>query len=318
MLSFDRGEREIALIRGGEHDGKILKIYMGHDTKEPDIEYEYPEDILSEDFYQKNLTGRYTRDAKFNIIDPVRAAISSGSRKNIPRDALKLYYTAKKHVDETLKKELMLHDGILVPIPFDNTNTEEIEDMYIAGPAGSGKSTYTGNYVGLYKKMYKGNPVWVFSRLNKDKALDKYKVNRIILDEGLLEEPMEAKDLTKGKGALVIFDDIDTIPDKDINKEVHRLRDDLLETGRHDKIFVISTGHQLMDYKKTRTLLNEASAVTFFPYSGSKYHIKRFLKVYCGLDNKTIDKIISLPSRWVTIYKRYPMYVLHEKGCLLL
>jgi hypothetical protein len=42
------------------------------------------------------------------------------------------------------------------------------------------------------------------------------------------------------------------------------------------------------------------------------------LKNYCGFDNKTIDKILNLPSRWVLIGKQYPLYILHEKGVELI
>ena len=170
----------------------------------------------------------------------------------------------------------------------------------------------------MYKKYFPKRPIWVLSRLFEDETLDKHNVRRINLDDKLLKYPLSAKDLVKGDGALVIFDDIDTIPDKEINKEVHRVRDDLLEVGRHDNISVISTGHQLMDYKKTRNLLNEASAITMFPKSGSQYHITRFLKTYCGLNTSQTKKILDLPSRWVTIYKNYPNYVLYSTGAILL
>jgi len=105
---------------------------------------------------------------------------------------------------------------------------------------------------------------------------------------------------------------------KKIADIVRRLRDDLLETGRHEKAYVVAVSHQLLNYKHTRQLLNESTSVTFFPCSGSDYHIKRFLKTYCGLDEANIKKILKLPSRWVTLYKTYPMYVLYEKGCFLI
>ncbi len=318
MLSFTSGNKDIAVIKGGPFKGKVLKINL-EEKEDPDIENDYPEDVLPEDFYRMNLDHRYNRDAKFNIIEPIRQAIKSGSKKLIPKSALPLYRKALNEIKQSSKKELILDDGTLIPLPLLTKQDKEIEHIYIAGPTGSGKSTWVGKYIELYKKIYKKRPVWVFSRLDADEALDKYKVKRIGLDEGLLEDPMSAEDFTKGSdGALVIFDDIDTIPNKDINKEVHRLRDDLLETGRHENVSVISTGHQLMDYKKTRNLLNEATAVTVFPKSGSGYHIARFLKVYCGMDKKNIQKIMNLPSRWVTIYKSYPIYVLHEKGAILI
>jgi hypothetical protein len=319
MLSFTRGDKEVAVIKGGPYDKKILRIYSG-ESKKPDIKHDYPEDVLSEDYYHSKLgKKRYNREAKFNIIEPVRQAIIAKSRKNVPKVALDMYYEALRDIKKSCTKELILDEGILIPLPLNTEEDKDIEHIYVSGPTKSGKSTWIGRYIGLYKEMYPDNPVWLFSRLDADEALDKYKIRRISLDEGLLDNPMSAADFVKkSPGALVVFDDIDTIPDKDINKEVHRIRDDLLETGRHETVSVISTSHLIMNYNKTRNILNEASAVTFYPRSSGTYHIKRFLKVYAGLDNKMIEKVMNYPSRWITLYKNYPMYILHEKGALLL
>ena len=149
----------------------------------------------------------------------------------------------------------------------------------------------------------------------EDEVLDKFNPTRIQINEELLENPIQPEEL---QNSLVIFDDIDTIPDKKLNEAVRSLRDDLLETGRSYNIYMCNTSHQLMNYKHTRTLLNESTAVTFFPKSGSSYHIKRFLKEYCGLEKKQIQKILELPSRWVTINKVYPCFILYEKGAFLL
>jgi predicted AAA+ superfamily ATPase len=208
-------------------------------------------------------------------------------------------------------KEFILHDGTLQQLP----NPLTRDSIYIAGPSGSGKTTYAANYIKQYKRVFKKGKVFVFSRLSEDPALDALGVNRIIINEELVSDPISPDDL---KNSLVLFDDIDTIPDKNINESVRKLRDDILETGRHQDIYVISTSHQLMNYKHTRTLLNEATSVTFFTKSGSSYHTKRFLKEYCGLGVADIQKILSLPSRWVTIFKHFPMMVLYSSGCYLL
>jgi hypothetical protein len=65
-------------------------------------------------------------------------------------------------------------------------------------------------------------------------------------------------------------------------------------------------------------MLNEATTVCFFPRAGSTYHIKTYLTKYVGLEKNQIKKILNLPSRWVALYRSYPMYVLYEKGIYLL
>ncbi len=210
-------------------------------------------------------------------------------------------------------KEIKLPEGKLMPVP--NIDIEKRDVLYVAGASGSGKSTYTSYYIEQFKKIFHDWPIFIFSNVEKDEVLDKLKPCRIKLDEELVNDPIEAKELIN---SICVFDDIDTITNKSVNEAVRKLRDKLLETGRHESVYMICTSHQLMNYKHTRTLLNEATAVTFFPQSGSTYHIKRFLKEYCGLEEKQIRRILMLPSRWVTIGKLYPMYVLYEKGCYLL
>lgn len=207
--------------------------------------------------------------------------------------------------------EIELHDGIMQQLPNPNTR----DSLYISAPSGSGKTTYAMEYIKQYKNTFPKNKVYVFSRLSSDPVLDKLKIIRIRIDEELVENPIQPNEL---ENSLVLFDDIDTIPEKQINTEIMKLRDDILQTGRHSNIYVVSTSHQLMNYKHTRSLLNEATTVTFFIKSGSTYHIKRFLKEYCGLSVDQIQFLMNLPSRWVTISKSYPMYVLYQTGVYLL
>jgi hypothetical protein len=154
-----------------------------------------------------------------------------------------------------------------------------------------------------------------------DPVLDKFKeLIRIKIDDGLVKDAMEVKELTKDgtMASLVIFDDIDVIADPKIQQAVYHIQRQLLEIGRHENIYVLSTAHQMMNHHKTRTLLNESTWITFFPKSGSTYHIKRLLEIYCGLGKKQIAYVLSLPSRWVTIYKQYPNYIVPATGLFFL
>ncbi len=318
MLSFVQGDRKLALVRGGRYNNKILKLSDTSErlTEDEDYDYDYPTDYIDEDFFQTEIKGRMTREKKQTLIEPLRRALINGSKRGLPKELYKIYTKANKQIQESIRTDIKISDGILYPLPqkFESGS----EHGYVAGPSGSGKSFYVGNYIEMFKKQHKGANVWVFSRVEEDKALDKHNVKRIILDDGILEDPIDPAELSEGKPTLVIFDDIDTIRDKDIREETLRLRDDILETGRHDNITSISTNHLIMDYKKTRTLLNEVKFVTIFPQSGTSYHIKRLLKEYVGLDKHMINKIMSLPSRWVTVYKVAPMLVLYERGCFLI
>lgn len=208
-------------------------------------------------------------------------------------------------------KNIELSEGTLDPIP----NPEKRECLYIAGPSGSGKSTYASHYIKKFKIMFPKRKIYVFSRLNEDEEIDKHKPIRILLNEELLEDPISTEEL---KNSLCLFDDIDTIQNKQIKNCVKSLLEDILETGRHQNIYCIVTSHLMTNYKDTRIVLNESTSITFFVKSGDTYFIRQYLQKYGGLSKKQIDDILALNSRWVTLYKHYPKYILYQRGCYLL
>ena len=65
-------------------------------------------------------------------------------------------------------------------------------------------------------------------------------------------------------------------------------------------------------------MLSEAHGITVFPSTGGDYHIRRWLKVYVGLDKNEIETVMKIPSRWITIYTHHPRYILYEHGCRML
>lgn len=189
------------------------------------------------------------------------------------------------------------------------------ERLYISAPSGSGKSTFIGLYLNELRKKYKDRPIYLFSRIEEDEPLDKYDPIRIPLErEYFDEEPLSPEEF---RGSIIIFDDIDTLKDKPLLKYIQSFRDDLLECGRHFDITTISTTHQITNYLSTRTLLNEAQAVVLFPKCSGQYQLKGFLERYMGFDKEQIEKVRKLPSRWIFMYKEFPMYIVYEKGVLV-
>ena len=67
---------------------------------------------------------------------------------------------------------------------------------------------------------------------------------------------------------------MDTISDDKLRKAVQKLRADLLETGRHGDVYVLSTSHIFRGGKVTAAALNESTAVVMYPKSGDVYHIR--------------------------------------------
>jgi hypothetical protein len=209
-------------------------------------------------------------------------------------------------------REFKVVNGYIQLLP----NTKTRDTIYIAGKSGSGKSTWISKYLALYKEIYPENPIYLFSRLDEDDVLDQYKPIRMTLNDELVNDPIDPDQ--ELSNSLCIFDDTDTIKDKKIKGAVNELKNDILEIGRHENIFVCIVSHLINNYKETRTILNESMYITFFPSAGSPHGIKYMLKNNMGLDKKQIERIMSLPSRWVTIKNSCPLAVLYEKGIYLL
>lgn len=222
------------------------------------------------------------------------------------------------------KKSITIQDGTLSIVP--DINTREI--LYIAGPSGSGKSTLASSYIENYRALYPENDVYIFSRVGSDSCIDKLnkfgpdgkggkeiKITRVPLDD-MIKDIDIATDL---KNSLVLFDDCDTLQDKKIKDALSKIKNDILETGRHYNIYCVITSHLINSNEKkdTRVILNECHSLCIFPKCGSTYQIIYALKTYFGLNKKQIEKILNLPSRWVMLNKSYPQYVLYDKGCYI-
>lgn len=213
-------------------------------------------------------------------------------------------------------KSLRLKRSKLMPM----IDVEDRQVVYIAGPSGSGKSTYASALATTYKKIWPEREIYFFSRtaVEDDPAYKKLKPTQVMLDETIVTDPIDINEFEHG--SLIIFDDCNTITNGAIRKSVLHIIKDILEVGRKMGLWIIITSHLInpSDRDFSRTVLNELHTLTFFPRSGSSYQIKYALQKYFGLNNKEVDKLLKIPSRWVTINRSYPTYVAYDKGVFLL
>ena len=357
-LSFDRGDKVIATINGGQWNKKKIRIYETHEPEERkteikddsdeeyenkkrgpppgrkpvpmrvpqrqqydepeeldlfgeynDIQYNNPEDMLglvNDDFYRQQK-----KYISLDEIERLKGYILQNQEPEDPKEA-KIVRKAKKEIKKSSESELYVPDGFIVPYLDEKTSR-----YFIAGPTGSGKSTICANLIKQYKKQFPLNKVYLFSRVGNDPVLDNLKgIKRIALDENFMDYPPDATE--DYKDSLCIFDDIDTLSPEKLKKVVLRVREDILQVCRKFGTTLICTEHHLMNYKQTRNLLLDSEFITFFPKSGSVYHLNRFLKTYAGLNKQQIAKILSSNSRSVTLHKAYPQYILSDHNVYLL
>lgn len=323
MLSFTDG-KPIAIIKGGKYNSKI--VYLDQEQKkENKIAIDDPYEYMEED--EIRGISRSKNINKMNAIEFAKLKRSILMNREPENDELnEVYKVMKKELPKKISKELNLYDdGIIQMIP----NIDGSERLYVAGPTGSGKSYFISKYIEQFTKLFKDAPIYLFSDQDSDEVLDKFSPIRVKINESLLENPIKPEELSVPKiknptkpedydPVLVIFDDTDSIEDKKISVAVSLFRDTLLKRGRHFNLYTICSSHQITDYKNTRIILNEVSMITVFPKSGSTNGINRVLGTYCGLNSSQIKRIFDLPSRWVSIFKNYPMYVMYEKGIYLL
>jgi len=208
-------------------------------------------------------------------------------------------------------KNIRLKEGKFSHIP----NTDQERDiLYITGPSGSGKSWYANTYIKNYKKTYPKNNIYMFSPVVEDESISS-DIKRVKLDDRMVTDPLKIGELAE---SLVIFDDIDVIKDKKLREAIYALLNEVLEVGRHIKVSCIITNHLPTNGKETRRMLNEAHAITYFPAAGSKVQLNRLLEQYIGMDKKDIKKAKQSGSRWVTVFKNYPQFVMTENEMYLL
>lgn len=217
----------------------------------------------------------------------------------------------------SIGKSINLSDSKILPIPKINERSVD----YIAGPSGSGKSTYAANLIKTFKKIFPEKDFYAFSRtdIQNDPAFEGTEPIQISIDESIVENPIDITTEITG-GCIILFDDCNTVSDDKQKKAVDKLMADIMEVGRKLQIWIIITNHLVIPNEKkiARTIMNEMQSTTFFPKSGSTQQIRYCLKQYYGLNNKQIDEILSLNSRWITLLKNYPMCVLHERGVFIL
>lgn len=329
LLSLNKGN-PIAFIEEGINKGKILSIIdknakCSHNNCKHgeckkcikggcqkcggDIDNELNTDklALSIENYIRNMKGRIN----FRKIQILKEYVQKNIEP-VDLDIKKMYHELMKLINETKNKEIKLYDSYIVPV-FDPNKERSI--FYISGISGCGKSRLTSKLCVVYHKMYPKNKIYLFSQKEIDPAYDdKQYIERIKIDESLYGDPIKCNEL---KNSLVIFDDIDCVANKNIEKELDRLRDMILQQGRSYYISFIYISHMTNNYKQTRLILCECTHLVLFPKCTHTYALGYCLGKYFGFDKSDIKKIQSLPTDWVTIHKN-PRYILHEKGGYIL
>lgn len=297
-ISLSKG-LPIARISGGQFHGHTIKIYKS-DYKEPNNQEFYLGDQdkgLVEPLYHTQLDD-----------DPNRYLISgmSGSGKSyFGRDI------AIDYLERNPKCKVVLISGI----------PREDDRIFYCGNDKKGNKSGCGKIIQSIIELESKEP----SEKNSEKIerleekLKKCKVcgmiKKLKIDRTIVEDPI---DISIFKDCLVIFDDLDRIVDPEIIQELEAIRDKIIQSGRTSNIAVMTINQNLLQGRKTGTPNKGSLNIIMFPKSTTKYQIVEFLMRYMFMPKTIINKIMNLPSRWVSINIACPNFVLHQKGIYLL
>ena len=201
----------------------------------------------------------------------------------------------------------------------DYKTDEQVDRVYVCGETGCGKSSFIREYILKFLKQYMKATILLFSSKTEDKQLDDFKqVKRVTIDDDIYNNPYTLAEISSNsKPTLCIFDDIEDFPNKKINKEVERLRDEIMRNGRSFGIYSIFCHHNPTDYKATRNMIFEANKIVIFPRRSGKGTYNYLLDKKLLLSKEHIDMINTLKSSFVCICKQIPKSIVSNKYIIL-
>ena len=191
---------------------------------------------------------------------------------------------------------------------------------FIPGNPGAGKSYLAADLIEILPSNY---DILLFT------ALDEEDGNFSRFKKRLYKIKMTPENLKKltlsnirkvSKHPILLFDDIDKIRDKTVEKLTFAILEDALANGRGHKnhdgegdIHVIVTSHALNDYRKTKYTLENSDYVALCPGSTTYAQMKRLFEKM-GLDKDLCDFVVrkgkEAAVRRIIIHKVTPMYII--------
>lgn len=299
-LNFERGV-PIAKVVGGDMSGAVLHLDSGEPKKRSRLQL--PRGIKLPPRKEAELM-RFLNDAYAKGIPP--------EHLDAPQDIKDLFETMCENAESSTEVNLPPGSTFsLMPNP--DSKTREV--WYIAGPSGSGKSYIAKGLAMEYHNMFPDRPIYLLSKLAEDSTLDKLKYLVRIDPAKLVEDPIT--DLDMLKDCMLIADDVDTF-DKETDKIVQKLIDDIATMGRHSNTTLLFLTHYLSNYKKSRLLLMEATHFVLYPMSTGSHAFNYTMKTYLGMDKDEAQNVRKSGSRWVCLRKSFPQYMITEHSAKIM
>lgn len=317
VINFEKGKdgRAIAKVKGGDQNGDVLYLHMDGSKGGGGV--------------QELEIGKHLRHLPARKRTEVMMVLQEAFARKIPPQhlspeiarvpgVLEAYEVMSEGAKQTENTRIKLPDDshfTLLP----STDPKKREIFYIAGASGSGKSHIAKGLAEQYMKQFPDRSVYLVSKLDQDDTLDSMKGRACIRlkPAKLIEKPIKTtEDMEKMKDSMIIFDDYDSFTGKEA-KAIQQLIDDIATMGRHQNITMLCLTHYLTNYSKTRLLLTESTNLVVYPLSTGVQSLNYLLQTYVGMEKEEIARLRRGGSRWVMIFKNYPMFCVTENEAFL-
>lgn len=192
--------------------------------------------------------------------------------------------------------------------------------VFIPGNPGAGKSYLAAELIETLPSNY---DILLFTALEEEdgnfKAF-KHRLYKIKMTEENLARMTLSEIRRVSRHPVLLFDDIDKIRDKKVERKVFELLEDALANGRghvrhngEGDVHVIVTSHALNDYRKTKYTLENSDYVALFPGSTTYAQLTRLFEKM-GLSKELCDVVYEKGKkcsiRRIIIRKVTPMYII--------
>lgn len=225
-------------------------------------------------------------------------------------------------MDETVGQHTLITSNLFRNVPLVKNKETNLISYFIAGCAGSGKSYYVADIVNRLKSLpkFKNATIYLISgQTSLDPVFESSWKSYITIninhpDFGLLKWD----EFANPKGTIVIFDDVDSISNKELGKFINNLQNGLLQNGRKSNIASFNISHALRDYRKTKYLHQECCCHVLFPNS-DYILVGDYLKDKFKLREPMINHILDdLDTRSITLYRHHPQFLVSDHEIYLL
>jgi hypothetical protein len=115
-------------------------------------------------------------------------------------------------------------------------------------------------------------------------------------------------DLSEIADSLVVFDDTENIPIKEINQQVIKFINLCFQNGRNYGLTVLLVLHHLNTGKERSLLIKEADSIIMFPGNLDNNLLKTLINHYGFSRDAAID-LFRLPEKFILLRNTEPSYI---------